>query len=81
MKIISRGILPEEFIYRVTCSNCKTYFEFQRSEGKVTYDQRDGSFVTVECPVCQHSVHADLNNYIKETNTEPRPIGQFSWHD
>jgi RNase P subunit RPR2 len=53
MKIIERGHLPEQKPYRVTCGTCRTIFEFEQREAKVTRDQRDGDYVSIACPVCQ----------------------------
>ena len=53
MKIIERGQHPKQKLYTVCCRQCQTKFEFERHEAEVTYDQRDGDFITVACPVCQ----------------------------
>lgn len=58
MKIISRGVPPSEAIHRATCTTCKTEVEFERKEGKMVYDQRDGDSVTVTCPVCGATIWA-----------------------
>lgn len=60
MKIIKQGIPAEEKKHRGQCSRCETQVEFYRKEGTVTYDQRDGNFVTVKCPVCGHPIHSSL---------------------
>lgn len=60
MEIIERGTPPEEKVYEGRCMNCKTKVRFKRSEGKVTFDQRDGNFVTVKCPVCRHAINVYL---------------------
>lgn len=68
MNVIKRGQLPQETTYNTTCGNCHSEIEFQESEGKVTYDQRDGNYVTVNCPVCQERIHCAL----KRPNTHSR---------
>ena len=60
MEIIKRGTKPEDARHIGTCANCKTEVEFARSEGVVTHDQRDGSFVSVDCPVCVYKIRSDL---------------------
>lgn len=60
MRIIKRGIPPQERLFAATCRSCHTEIEFKKSEGKVTASQRDGDFITVVCPVCGRSVHANL---------------------
>jgi endogenous inhibitor of DNA gyrase (YacG/DUF329 family) len=56
MKILKQGALPEEKVYRSKCHHCKTEFEYQQKEAKLTHDQRDGSFLTIACPFCQRQV-------------------------
>lgn len=59
MKIISRGVKPEDKVYRGTCRNCSTVFECQRHEGTFhPGDQRDGPWLSVSCPVCGKSANA-----------------------
>ena len=60
MFIIKRGKKPEDTVNRGTCNRCRTEVEFRRSEGEVTHDQRDGDFVSVDCPVCGHKIHSQL---------------------
>jgi len=52
MKIITPGNLPEEKIYKTTCSNCKCVFEFAKKEGSIHSDQREGSWIEISCPFC-----------------------------
>lgn len=54
MKILKRGTPPEKRPYQTTCRICKTEFEFEEREGSVVYDQRDGNYVQIKCPVCRH---------------------------
>lgn len=60
MEIIERGEPPEEKLYTAKCHRCKSLLRFKQSEGVVTHDQRDGSFVRVICPVCGQTVTAGL---------------------
>jgi len=60
MEIIKQGQKPEDILHEGVCLNCTTQVRFARSEGEVTHDQRDGSFVSVRCPVCNHQIHSDL---------------------
>jgi RNase P subunit RPR2 len=54
MKIIKEGLIPEEVVYRTTCTKCDTEFEFSEKEAKVTSDQRDGDYVSIPCPLCKN---------------------------
>ena len=61
MLVIKQAQIPEEREFEATCNYCKSVLHFKQAEGKVTHDQRDGSFVTVICPVCKRPVHASLS--------------------
>lgn len=85
MKILSRGIKPEDKIFRGTCQNCKTEFECLRHEG--TYfngTQRDDAFLRVTCPVCGQSAHAyelkqlggSLNRYQRPTTWDEKTMAR-----
>jgi hypothetical protein len=63
MRIISRGRKPEEQLFKGTCSSCKTVFECKRGEGTYDYgNQRDGPFLSVNCPLCGKSAFAYPRN-------------------
>ncbi|WP_066795092.1 hypothetical protein [Sphingomonas soli] len=70
IEVISRGHLPENDQFEASCSNCKSTLRFLRSDGKLTFDQRDGDFLTVACPVCGTSVNVAAN---KGKPPPPRP--------
>jgi len=59
--IIKRGELPKDRIYRCTCYNCYTEFEFTQEEGTYHSDQRDGEYLTIACPLCNRNCHASAN--------------------
>ena len=69
MKIIKRGIVPKETVYRATCSDCTSLLEFGTSDLKVAgsqYNERIYSFV---CPVCgekKYIYENDLPSYEKK---------------
>ncbi len=53
MKILQRGHKPENRVYDFKCYYCSTTFEAERHECSFSEDQRDGSFLTYACPVCE----------------------------
>lgn len=57
MKIIKRGILPDEKDFRGTCSVCGTIAEAKQKELKVRSDQRDGDTASATCPICKNTMH------------------------
>ena len=57
MKIIHRGTIPGERVYKSTCTNCKTVCEYLLKEATIVYDQRDGNYVTIACPVCDQTCY------------------------
>lgn len=60
MEILFKGIPPSEKDYTGECYYCKTRVRFKAKEGKTTYDQRDGNFITVLCPVCSRPINVNL---------------------
>lgn len=56
--IIKRGEVPANKIFRGFCMNCKTEVEFPRRAAKYNSDQRDGDFLSVDCPVCNNLITA-----------------------
>lgn len=52
MIIIREGFIPEQHPIRLECDNCHTIFEFAKSEAELVYDQRDGNFLKIACPMC-----------------------------
>lgn len=60
MKIIKVGKKPEDKEYEFTCPKCKSILSAKLSEGKITYDQRDGNFVTFICIICNSNCYVDL---------------------
>lgn len=56
MRIIKEGSRPETALYESTCWNCQTVFEYVRSEAKLNFDQRDGDFLSIDCPLCKSKV-------------------------
>lgn len=56
MKIITRGIPPEEKLYRSLCIYCKTVFQYIAKEAKLVSDQREGDYLSIACPVCNQPV-------------------------
>jgi len=59
MKIIKRGKLKVE-VYTQECIKCESILEFTRSDGKIVFDQRDGDYLEVICPVCEWSVTRNI---------------------
>lgn len=66
--IIEKGELPGEKLYETTCSNCKTRFRFKKDEAKVNYDQREGDYLSIACPLtgCNKTVTVDIDSYNRQ---------------
>lgn len=60
MKILEKGTPPKERKYVLTCYNCQTKFEFLEKEGKLVCDQRDGNYLSIDCPVCNQPVSTKI---------------------
>ena len=65
MKILEKGIPPEERKHTLTCHVCQTKFEFFEKEATVTYDQRDGNYLRIDCPVCKHTLTKTLHQTLR----------------
>lgn len=55
MKIIKRGVLPQEKEYEVTCTRCTTIFSFLQKEAEVMHGFHEAAYLKILCPVCKHS--------------------------
>lgn len=52
MRVIRKGIPPEEMEHSIKCRKCTTVFAFLRREARRVEDQRDGDYLEIACPVC-----------------------------
>lgn len=68
--IIKRGIKPAERLYEVTCGECTTVFSFKQAEAQYKSDQRDGDYLTIQCPVCISACTVQASAYVKETSNQ-----------
>lgn len=51
MKMIKKGILPKDKLWRGSCRNCKA--EFEATENEINpQDTRDGVFAIADCSYC-----------------------------
>lgn len=56
INITKLGTPPVERVYETRCNRCKTEFTFQAADARKVFDQRDGDYWEVGCPVCGHTV-------------------------
>lgn len=76
IKILKRGRLPEEVEYEFTCSHCRTEFTAQEKDGKVGSDRRDGSWLEVACPLCDHKC-ISWNEYKEPDNSHHQRVSRW----
>lgn len=55
MKVLKTGVIPGSLPIQVTCSHCKTEFEFMESEARVEHDRNETCLV-VACPLCKKEI-------------------------
>lgn len=60
MEIIKKGELPAEKLYTLTCRYCSTEFRFKQGEAKRISDQRDGNYLSINCPLCHRQCTQSL---------------------
>lgn len=58
VEIIKAGELPSEKIYKATCNHCHTIFSFQEKDASLKFDQKEGDYMVISCPLkgCGHTV-------------------------
>ena len=61
MKIIKHGTAPGDNKHRATCHNCGTVIEFMQSEAERVFDQRDGDYLRIKCPVCPRDITKSID--------------------
>jgi hypothetical protein len=60
IKVIKRGIPPQEKKYNVVCRQCYSELEFVKSDAKYVGNQREGDYLCLICPVCQDSITKEI---------------------
>jgi hypothetical protein len=53
MEILEKGMPEVHRTYEGTCRGCRSRIRFRRDEARYTDDQREGAFVSIDCPVCK----------------------------
>ncbi len=56
VEVLRRGALPSDKTYEATCRNCESLFRFARKDARMQYDQKDGDYLCIACPVCGAAV-------------------------
>lgn len=67
MKIIKRGVPPQENTYRFSCSICKSVLECKEREMCYKSDIRNQEWWDVLCPVCNHMCFVYESNRVKNS--------------
>ena len=60
IEVVELGTPPDQVEYETRCQKCQSKLKFKRSDAKYVNDQRDGDYLTVECPVCKNLVTKSL---------------------
>jgi hypothetical protein len=60
IEVINRGPTPADDVFNVKCRTCHSDIRFLRGDGTLTFDQRDGDFLSIFCPVCGSTITADV---------------------
>lgn len=68
MKIIKRGVSPQENLYRFTCRNCHSELECKQEEMTYRSSVRNEEWWEVSCPVCQNKCYVYKENRVKGEN-------------
>jgi ribosomal protein S27E len=70
VEVITRRTPPNDRVYEVTCTTCKSDLRFKRQEGELLRDQRDGDFLEIKCPVCEDRVTCGVDDYVRDGEPE-----------
>ena len=71
MKIIKRGNVPKETVYRAICSDCTSILEFGTSDLRVAGSQYNERIYSFDCPVCGEQIYiyeSDLPRYERKVD-------------
>jgi hypothetical protein len=73
MKIIVEGTRPENKVFKHTCKECGTVFEFQRKEATFveSLDSRELSHLFILCPVCSKGcyIYKDIGYFVESLDS------------
>ena len=79
MKVINRGVPPENQTYTTTCGKCYSVLEFQKNEAQVKVDRNETVYV-LNCPVCHNEIWI-ASQALKLKSTEQRVDPNKGWDD
>jgi uncharacterized protein YfaT (DUF1175 family) len=65
VEILNRGNNPGDRTYTVTCRSCESLLRFTASEAERVHDHRDGDYMQIACPICNHTITKNANHYDK----------------
>jgi uncharacterized protein YbaR (Trm112 family) len=71
IEIITRGQLPEEKKFIITCKNCKTVFRCIQGDGRWE-SHRNESYFKIQCPVCKKELYVDSPQEDKPPYRHPK---------
>ena len=69
MRVLKRGAKKEEIKYIGKCYNCNSIIEAIGKEVKHNYDQRDGDYNTIVCPICN-----DITYVFEQSSQEGKDL-------
>ena len=66
IRVTKHGALPDHDVFAGTCYRCKTEVEFERVDARLTSDQRDGDYLSVDCPVCGDAINVAASHPLRK---------------
>jgi len=55
IKVVARGIPPEDIVYRVSCRECQSILQFNRGDTE-SGTERNQKWYMIVCPVCHFQI-------------------------
>jgi len=65
IRIIKAGEVIENRKYEVVCQICRSVLGFDYKDATYKFDQRDGDYLVITCPVCRYKVCTGVNSHIQ----------------
>ena len=63
LELIKKGDDPKKLYAYFQCGHCNSEYKAQKCDGKATYDQRDGNFITFKCEVCREMINVCFSKF------------------
>ncbi len=71
VEILRRGYPAKDRKVKLTYRECRTVFVVTLQECNIVYDQRDGDYAAIACPVCKVLCTCAINLFKSPSSDDP----------